>query len=149
MHTETFLVSLLATLPAARAFKFTGPDPSEPIDVNKEITITWEGEIPDNLSPKFELLWHCEPDPLHKITSDINRLVDEIDLSDREYKVRFHSSNPMLTPFADKIAANKVFSFWAIFTDEKQDDIWVQYSSQNYAMIGLDKKQEEDPEVDL
>ncbi|KAF5675062.1 hypothetical protein FCIRC_7535 [Fusarium circinatum] len=149
MQTKTFLPSLLATLPAARAFKFTGPDSSEPLDFSKEITITWEGDIPDNLSPKFDIAWHCEPDPLNKLTSDISRLVDEIYLSDHEYKVRFHNSKSMLKPFADKIAAKKVFSFQAVFTDEKQDDIWVQYSSQNYAVIGLDKKQEENPELDL
>ncbi|KAF5251745.1 hypothetical protein FANTH_3355 [Fusarium anthophilum] len=149
MQTKTFLASLLATLPAARAFKFTGPDPSEPLDFSKEITITWEGDIPDNLSRKFDIAWCCEPDPLNKLTSDISRLVDEIYLSDHEYKIRFHYSKSMLKPFADKIAAKKVFSFQAVFTDEKQDDIWVQYSSQNYAVIGLDKKQEENPELDL
>ncbi|KAF5564663.1 hypothetical protein FNAPI_2027 [Fusarium napiforme] len=79
MQTKTFLAALLAAFPAARAFKFTGPNPSEPIDISKEVTITWEGDIPDNL--------------LRNSTS----------------------------------LAKKVFSFQALFMDEKQECLGLQY----------------------
>ncbi|KAF5638118.1 hypothetical protein F52700_4823 [Fusarium sp. NRRL 52700] len=133
MQTKTFLATLLAALPAAQAFKFTGPDPSEPIDVSKEVTITWEGDIPDNLS----------------LNSDISHLVDDIYLSDHKYKFRFHNSKSMLEPFANKVAAKKVFSFQVVFTDKKQGDLGVQFWSRNYTIIGLGKKEDESPEVDL
>ncbi|KAG5748690.1 hypothetical protein H9Q69_000321 [Fusarium xylarioides] len=149
MQTKTFLAAVLAALPAAQTFKFTGPDPSEPIDVSKEVTITWEGDIPDSLSRKFDFTWYCEPDHLNKLSSDISHLVDEIYLSDHKYKFRFHNSKSMLEPFADKVAAKKVFSFQAVFTDENQDYLELQYWSQNYTIIGLNKKEEQGPEVDL
>ncbi|KAI1024863.1 hypothetical protein LB504_009714 [Fusarium proliferatum] len=149
MQTKTFLTTLLASFPAVRAFKFTGPDPAEPIDFRKDVTITWEGDIPDNLSRKFDFTWYCEPDRLHKLSSDISRFVDDIYLSDHKYKIRFRNSNSMLEPFADILATKKVFSFQAVFTDEKQDGLWLEYWSQNYTIIGLDKKEDEDPEVDL
>ncbi|RKL14515.1 hypothetical protein BFJ68_g6478 [Fusarium oxysporum] len=149
MLTKTFLTTLLAALPAAQAFKFTGPDPSEPIDVSKEVTITWEGDIPDSLSRKFDFTWYCEPDDRNKLSSDISQLVADIYLSDHKYKFRFHNSKSMLEPFADKIATKKVFSFQAVFTDEKQDDLQLQYWSQNYTIVGLDKKEDENSEADL
>jgi hypothetical protein len=55
----------------------------------------------------------------------------------------------MLEPFADKIATKKVFSFQAVFTDEKQDDLQLQYWSQNYTIVGLNKKEDENSEADL
>ncbi|KAF5711459.1 hypothetical protein FGLOB1_4962 [Fusarium globosum] len=149
MQTKTFFTTLLAALPAAHAFKFTGPNPSEPIDVSKEITITWEGDIPDNLSRKFDFTWYCEPDRLNKLSSDISHFVDDIYLSDHKYKFRFHNSKSMLEPFADKVATKKVFSFQAVFTDENQDSLGLEYWSQNYTLIGLDKKEDENPGVDL
>ncbi|KAF5639484.1 uncharacterized protein FTJAE_4822 [Fusarium tjaetaba] len=149
MQTKTFVAALLAAFPAARAFKFTGPNPSEPIDVSKEVTITWEGDIPENLSRKFDFTWYCEPDHLNKLSSDISHLVDEICLSDHKYKFRFHNSKSMLEPFANKIAAKKVFSFQAVFTDEKQDGLGLQYWSQNYTIVGLDNRGDKNPEIDL
>ncbi|KAG7409617.1 hypothetical protein DER46DRAFT_614388 [Fusarium sp. MPI-SDFR-AT-0072] len=149
MQTKTFLTTLLAALPAAQAFKFTGPDPSKPIDVSKEVTITWEGDIPDSVSRKFDFTWYCEPDDLNKLSSDISHLVDDVYLSDHKYKFRFHNSKSMLKPFTDKLSAKKLFSFQAVFTDEKQDDLRLEYWSQNYSIIGLDKKEDENSEVDL
>ncbi|KAF4340693.1 hypothetical protein FBEOM_5409 [Fusarium beomiforme] len=152
MQTRTLLTSLLTILPATGAFKFTGPDPSKPLDVSKEITITWTGGIPKTLSPKFDFTWFCQPDKLNAIGSDVTRYVDDVYLSDGEYKFQmgFRNAGKMLIPFADKLAANASFSFQAVFTDWRFEEVL--YWSDNYTVVGIPrgpKGEGADSEVEL
>ncbi|KAF9762901.1 hypothetical protein IL306_003294 [Fusarium sp. DS 682] len=137
MQTKNFLTTLLTVLPATQAFKFTGPDPSKPLDVSKEITITWTGGIPETLSPKFDFSWECQPDELNWIGSDMTRYVDDVYLSDGVYKFQmgFRNAGKMLIPFADKLAANASFSFQAVFTNWRFEEVL--YWSDNYTIVGI------------
>ncbi|KAH7142824.1 hypothetical protein B0J13DRAFT_556069 [Dactylonectria estremocensis] len=148
MQTKAFITALLAALPAIQAFKFTGPDPSKVLDVSKEITITWSGGVPDNLPRKLDFGWHCEPDQLNTLESDISQMKDDIYLSDGEYKIKFGDNfHRMLDEFADKLAKDKLFTFQAIFNDRTDDR--VVYWSQNYTLTGLNKRAGLEPEVEL
>ncbi|KAF4968009.1 hypothetical protein FSARC_4570 [Fusarium sarcochroum] len=148
MQTKAFTTALLAALPATQAFKFTGPDPSKVLDVNKEIIITWSGGVPDNLPTKLDFGWHCEPDHLNTLESDISQMVDDIYVSDGEYKIKFGPNfHSMLDEFADKLAKDKLFTFQAIFNDRTDDP--VVYWSQNYTLTGLGKGAGSEPEDDL
>ncbi|EKJ75901.1 hypothetical protein FPSE_04081 [Fusarium pseudograminearum CS3096] len=136
MQTKSFFTTLLALLPAVQAFEFTGPDPSVDLDFRKEITITWNGKVGKDVSPKLDLEWYAEPDKLHKIGSEITRNVADVYLSDRQYKVKFgKNTNGLLRPYAKELAADKLFSFRAIFRDGEED---VTYYSQNYTVVGLE-----------
>ncbi|RGP75362.1 hypothetical protein FLONG3_5752 [Fusarium longipes] len=135
MQTKSFFTTLLALLPAIQAFEFTGPDPSLDLDFRKEITITWTGQVGEDVSPKFDLEWYSEPDELHSIGAEITHNVADVFLSDRQYKLKFgKNTKDMLRPFAKKLAADNLFSFRAIFNDGDKD---VTYYSQNYTVIGL------------
>jgi hypothetical protein len=135
MQTKSFFTALLAVLPTVQPFKFTGPDPLLDLDFRKEITITWTGEVGKDVSPKFDLEWYSEPDKLNTIGAEITRNVADVFLSDRQYKMKVsENTKDMLRPFAKKLAADKLFSFRAIFKDRDED---VTYYSQNYTIIGL------------
>ncbi|KAL4724486.1 hypothetical protein ACLX1H_007927 [Fusarium chlamydosporum] len=135
MQTKSFLTILLALLPATQAFEFTGPDPSVDLDFRKDIIITWTGDVGKDVSPKFDLEWYSEPDKLNAIAAEITHNVADVFLFDRQYKMKVSdNTKEMLRPFAEKLAADNLFSFRAIFNDGDKD---VTYYSQNYTVVGL------------
>jgi len=135
MQTKPFFAALLALLPAVQAFKFTGPDPLVDLDFRKEITITWTGDVGKDIPHKFDLEWYSEPDKFNTIGAEITHNVADVFLSDGRYQLKVsENTKKMLRPFADKLAADKLFSFRAIFKDGDND---VTYSSQNYTIVGL------------
>ncbi|KAJ4015560.1 hypothetical protein NW752_007017 [Fusarium irregulare] len=136
MQTKPFFATVLALLPTVQAFEFTGPDPSVDLDFNKEITITWTGDVGKDVSHKFDVEWYSEPDKFNTIGAEITHNVADVFLSDGQYQLKFsENTKDMLRPFADKLATDKLFSFRAIFKDGDKDTT---YYSQNYTVVGLD-----------
>jgi hypothetical protein len=119
-----------------QAFKFTGPDPSKALDFSKEITITWTGDIPDNLSPKFNFVWHMKPTDKYEYWSDMTRYVDDVYPKDGEYRYKpSKNTRKELRQWAKYLTKDKLFNYVAVFTNEDGEE--VEYASKNYTLTGL------------
>lgn len=140
MHTSTFLSSLLALAATAQSLKFTGPTTSEPIDLSKEITVTWtEGNSSEHKKwPSFDLEWFSKPTELKSFGFEI---ASGLNTSDGQYKFTpGQNTIKTLQPFLDELSKNKAFSFRATLTNgTKAEDVGPVVSSGNYSVIGLQK----------
>ncbi|KAF5699682.1 hypothetical protein FMUND_14643 [Fusarium mundagurra] len=140
MHTSTLLCSLLTLAATSQSFRFTGPSTSTPLDLSKEITITWSqsNSSEQRIRPTFHLEWFSRPTDLESFGFEIDT---DVKVSAGQYKF-MPSSNTMntLRPFAEQLSENKTFLFKVIFRDESDEsDVIYGASSEKYAAAGLDR----------
>jgi hypothetical protein len=137
MHTSTFFSSLLALAATVQSLKFTGPSTSSPLDLSKEITVTWsESNSSEHKTwPTFNLEWFSQPTDLRSFGFEIDTGVN---VSAGQYKFTpGRNTISTLRPFAAQLSENKTFSFRAVFMNES--DVVFETESGKYSVVGLDK----------
>ncbi|RFN54386.1 hypothetical protein FIE12Z_1513 [Fusarium flagelliforme] len=141
MLTTTVLSSsLLALAATVQSFKFTGPSASEPLDLSKEIIITWSqgnSSEQNKLPPTFSLDWDSKPDELHnfgvELEPSFNASAGQYKWTPGEYTFK------TLKPYAENLAKEKRFWFKAYFRNESDvGDVLYEATSEKYTITGLE-----------
>ncbi|KAF5529619.1 hypothetical protein FPHYL_14194 [Fusarium phyllophilum] len=140
MHTSTLFYSLLTLAATSQCFKFTSPSTSAPLDLSKEITITWSqsNSSEQRFRPTCHLEWFSRPTDLESFGFEIDT---DVKVSAGQYKF-MPSSNTIntLRPFAEQLSKNKTFLFKAIFRQQShKSDVIYEASSEKYTASGLDR----------